>query len=118
MTPQSAKAKGRKLQQWVVDKLLTTNPELSKDDVRSTSMGAQGEDVQLSPAARKMFPYQVECKNKATFSVYKDYEQGCTHGNHQPLLVIKADRKRPLVLVDAEYFFELTRLNYENYKSH
>jgi len=61
MTPQSAKQKGRLLQQWVRDKLLEYAPELEPDDIKSTSMGAGGEDVQLSPAARKMYPYQIEC---------------------------------------------------------
>jgi len=47
LKPQSAKAKGRKLQQWVRDQILQRFPTLSTDDVRSTSMGASGEDVQL-----------------------------------------------------------------------
>ena len=62
MKAQSAKAKGRKLQQVVRDGVLKRFPSLEPDDVRSTSMGAGGEDVQLSPVARRLFPYQVECK--------------------------------------------------------
>ena len=59
MKPQSAKAKGRNLQKWVRDLLLENFPTLEADDVRSTSMGAGGEDVQLSPAARKLFKFSV-----------------------------------------------------------
>lgn len=52
----SAKAKGRRHQQWVRDKIYETFPVLEDGDVRSTSMGAGGEDLQLSPAARRLFP--------------------------------------------------------------
>ena len=58
----SAKNKGRKLQQWTRDRILELVPTLEPDDVKSTSMGAGGEDVQLSPAARKSVPLTIECK--------------------------------------------------------
>ena len=70
MKTQSAKAKGRKLQQWVRDLILETWNELEPDDVRSTSMGAGGEDLQLSPAARRKFGYSVECKNVEKLNVW------------------------------------------------
>tara|TARA_R110002153_G_scaffold175030_2_gene328339 strand:- start:943 stop:1287 length:345 start_codon:yes stop_codon:yes gene_type:complete len=103
----SAKAKGRKHQQWVRDQILAVYPQLESDDVRSTSMGAGGEDVQLSPAARKLFPYSVECKAHKTFAIYTVMDQAETNcpKNIQPMAVIKADRRRPLVVLDAEYFF-------------
>lgn len=107
--PSSAKAKGRKHQQWVRDKILALFPTLEPDDVRSTSMGAGGEDVQLSPAARKLFAYSVECKAFKSFAIYKVMEQAeanCPKGV-QPLGVIKADRHKPLVVVDAVHFFKL-----------
>lgn len=111
MTPQSAKAKGRRLQQWVAARLLYWFSWLSEKDVRSTSMGAGGIDVQLSQAAHDAFPYAIECKNKKAFAVYTDYEQACDHcetiPGAEPLLVIKANEKQPLVVVDAEHFFEL-----------
>lgn len=97
------------MQQFVRDKILYHNPELSSDDVRSTSMGAGGEDVQLSTIARVMFPYQIECKSKATYAVYKDYAQACGHGECEPLLVIKANHKKPLAIVDANHFISLVR---------
>lgn len=67
MKPSSAKAKGRKLQQQVRDLILETFSDLEPDDVRSTSMGAGGEDVLLSPLARRKFPFSVECKNQQAF---------------------------------------------------
>lgn len=109
MKSQSAKAKGRKLQQAVRDQILSKFPGLEPDDVRSTSMGAGGEDVQLSPAARKLFPYSVECKSLAKIAVFNYYEQACGHGEHEPLVVIKQNRSKPLAVVDLEHFMELVR---------
>jgi len=110
MKTQSAKAKGRRLQQWVRDMIYKTFPVLKEGDVRSTSMGAGGEDIQLSPKARKSFPYSVECKSKAKYAVYKDYDQAVSNcGKYQPLLVIKADRRDPLVVIDAKYFFKMVK---------
>ena len=45
MRPQSAKAKGRRLQQIVCQDLLELFPSLEADDIRSTSMGCNGEDI-------------------------------------------------------------------------
>jgi hypothetical protein len=105
----SAKAKGRKLQQWVVDKLYDLFPLLEDGDIKSTSMGANGEDVQMSPAARKMIPLSIECKARGSVAVYGWLDQAqtnCPKGS-QPILVVKQDRAKPLVVVDAEYFFNL-----------
>lgn len=108
MKTSSAKSKGRKLQQWVRDLFLLLGVNLEPDDVRSTSMGAGGVDVQLSPAARKQFPFAIECKSRKAFAVYKDYDQAvenCPKGV-EPVLVLKANRRKPMVMVDAEYFFK------------
>ena len=70
-------------------------------------MGASGEDVQLSPAARKLFPYQIECKNLAKIAVYNYYTQCKQHGKHQPIVFIKQNHSNPLVVLDAEHFLEL-----------
>ena len=107
LKPSSAKAKGRKLQQWCRDQILQRFPTLTTDDVRSTSMGAGGEDVQLSTAARELFTYTVECKNRKAIAVYKDYEQAKTHGLIEPLVILKQNLSKPLALVDAEHFLDL-----------
>lgn len=109
MKPASAKAKGRKLQQWVRDRLLDHFRSLEPDDVRSTAMGQGGEDIQLSPAARRLFPYSIECKNRASYAFYKDYDQAvinCPKGA-QPILIAKANHRAPVVVIDAEYFFTI-----------
>ena len=60
----AAKAKGRGGQQEVRDKLLETFPEFEDDDIKSTTMGDTGEDIQLSPLARKTLPISIEVKRR------------------------------------------------------
>ena len=108
MHPQSAKAKGRRLQQQVAKDVLAAFPHLEGSDVRSTSMGCGGEDVQLSAAAREAFPYSIECKNTERFSVWPALEQ-CERnaGKHQPLVVFKKNNKRAYAVVRWDHFVAL-----------
>lgn len=107
-TVSSGKAKGRRLQQLVRDKILKTYPSLEPDDCKSTAMGQNGEDVQLSPAARRLFPYSIECKSRKTLSLYDWYEQARNNSNKsEPLLIVKKDYSKPLVVIDMEHFFNL-----------
>ena len=110
ITTSSAKAKGRKLQQHVRDKLieLLSSRGIVDDDVKSTGMGQGGEDVQLSPLARKYMPVSIECKKYAKFAVYGPYEQAeKASGKYEPLLVIQGDRKKPLAIVSLDYYLSL-----------
>ena len=103
MESKSAKAKGRKLQQWVRDKLIGKG--LKEADVKSTSMGAGGEDVTLSTHAREAFPYSIECKNQERVSIWKAYEQCESNSNgNEPLLIVKRNHHKALAIVDAEHF--------------
>lgn len=70
-------------------------------------MGAGGEDVTLSPAARKVVPFQIECKSKARSQVHTYYSQAKSHGNHEPLVIVKQDRKETLAILDANTFFKI-----------
>jgi hypothetical protein len=108
MKPSSAKQKGRTHQQYVRDKILDKYPQLEKDDVRSTGMGQGGEDVQLSPRARELFNFSVECKSKAAFAGYAFYDQAAANrGESIPIVVVKANRRKPLVLIDFDDFLGL-----------
>ena len=104
---QSAKAKGRRFQQWVRDKLIETL-DIHPEDVESRSMGAGGEDLIMARAAREKFPYSIECKNQETLNVWKSYEQAESNsGDYEPVVFIKRNNQKPLVVVDAEYFVRL-----------
>ena len=107
MKTSSAKAKGRKLQQWFT-KLLVDVLELDEEDMESRPMGSQGEDIIMGRLSRNRFPYSIECKNQEAVNVWKAYaqaEENCK--GYEPLVVIKRNRIKPLVLVDAEHFVGL-----------
>lgn len=83
---------------------------LHPDDILSRSMGAGGEDLMLSPAARRKLPFSFECKKHKSFSVYKHYEQAIDNSNtYDPVLLIEGDRKEPLAVISLELFVRLTR---------
>jgi hypothetical protein len=73
-------------------------------------MGVSGEDLLFSPKARRYLPISVECKSRAAISIYGYYEQAKTNSKgYQPVCVVKQNRAKPLVVVDAEYFFKLLK---------
>ena len=107
MKTQSAKAKGRKLQQWMRN-LLIEKLEVHPEDIESRSMGAGGEDLIMARAAREKFPMSIECKNQEKINVWEAYKQAEDNsGNYEPVVVIKRNKVKPLVVVDAEYFVSL-----------
>ena len=109
MKTQSAKAKGRRLQQWVVKQLIETF-DIHPEDIKSCSMGAGGEDVQMARSAREKFPYSVECKNVERLNVWDAYDQAkANSGNYEPIVIMKKNGKKPLAIVDAEYFINLNK---------
>lgn len=109
--PQSAKAKGRRLQQWFRD-LLINKLDIHPDDVESRSMGAGGEDLIMARAARKKFPYSIECKNQEKINIWKSYFQAQENSkDYEPIVVIKRNNHKPLLLVDAEHFINLHNKN-------
>lgn len=109
MKPSSAKQKGRKAQQKVRDAILSTFPQLEPDDVRSTSMGASGQDLLLSPAARKVFPYSVEVKQQESLNIWASLKQAedNTKDGTTPLLVFGRNRTPQYVALSLDAFLKL-----------
>ena len=107
MKTSSAKQKGRKLQQWMRD-LLIQKLGVHPEDIESRSMGSQGEDLIMARAAREKFPLSIECKNQESVNVWKSYEQASENsGEYEPIVVIKRNQSKPLVVIDAEYFVSM-----------
>ena len=107
MKTSSAKAKGRKLQQWFRDCLIDVL-EIHEEDIESRSMGAGGEDLIMARAAREKFPYSVECKNQEKINIWESYKQADSNSKvYEPVVVLKRNNHKPLVLVDAECFVNL-----------
>ncbi len=114
MKIRSRKAKGRRLQNWVRDELLSLFNNLSQEDISCAIMGESGVDIKLSPKARKLIPYSIECKNKETFKGIYDIMEQSKHNSKfklEPIAVIKMNKVEPLVIVDAKVFFKLMREN-------
>ena len=114
MRPQSAKAKGRRLQQQFRD-LLIEKLDIHPEDIESRSMGAGGEDLVMARAAREKFPFSIECKNVEKLNVWEAYNQAKENstpsrlsGNeYEPLVVMKKNNHKALVVLDAEKFVEI-----------
>ena len=109
MKTSSAKAKGRKLQQWFANVLVETLG-LDSEDLESRPMGSQGEDIILGRQSRDVFPFSIECKNQEAVNVWKAYEKASENcKGYEPLVVIKRNRHKPLVVMDAEKFVQLIK---------
>ena len=109
MKPRSAKNKGKRLQNKVRDLILEKfNSKLEPDDVRSITMGDSGEDILLSPAARRLFPFSVECKNQEKLNIWDALDQAEGNcGKHTPLVIFKRNRSKTYAVLE---FKELLKL--------
>lgn len=110
MKTSSSKAKGRELQKLVVERVREAL-NLNKDDISSAIMGDTGADIKLSSRGKRVFSYSVECKRRANYTtIYNFYKQAARHYPELiPLVVIRGDREKPLVILDLEHF--LTVIN-------
>ena len=103
MSARSSKAKGRRLQNFVRDLLRSTfKNKLEDDDIKSQIMGVNGEDIVLSPAAKKILPFSIECKNVEKFSIWKSLKQteANTANGSTPLLIFKRNNTKTYVVED------------------
>lgn len=109
-TPRSRKNKGANFQKEIRQKLLETFPMLEEDDIKTAIMGESGEDIKLSPAARKLIPFSIEAKAQEKVSLRTWWEQTKANaGKHIPLLITKQSRKEPLVILSLEDFINLIK---------
>ncbi len=107
----SAKAKGRKLQQWMCQKIsdLLHIPWGKDELIASREMGQSGTDVRLLGTAQMEFQYSVECKAQETWSVPAWIKQAQANRKEGTdwLLVCKRKNEKPIIIMDAEEFFLL-----------
>lgn len=106
--PQSAKGKGRRLQQRVVAMIEEAfEGRLRWGDVRSLSMGAAGEDILMSPHAASLLGVTIEAKNVEDLSLAAAYRQSCAHqrGAHgrEPVVVFSRNRETVYIAIALDH---------------
>ena len=111
MKTSSRKSKGRRLQNKIRDLLLEHySDKLEKDDIRCAVMGESGEDLKLSPAARKLIPYSIECKNQEKLNIWDSLEQAEKNSDdYGPVLIFKRNRSKIYVVLEISDFLELLK---------
>ena len=102
MKTSSAKAKGRRLQHWAAAALRyrfcrkdDPDRKLSGDDIGVAVMGESGLDIKLSPLAKTVIPFDIECKNTETASPWAWMKQAKanTGEGRMPCVVFTRNRE-------------------------
>ena len=110
-TVASRKAKGRRFQQWIADRIgKLLNLPAGKDlDVESRPMSQSGTDIRLSEKAKCLFKFDVEAKNVESINVWKAVEQAQSNQSEgcDWLVFLKKNGKQPIVVMDSNTFFKL-----------
>ena len=110
MNNKSRKQKGRRLQNHLRDRLLKAFPHLKAEDIKVAIMSEQGPDIKLSRIAKKLIPYQWECKNQEKMkTIYQWFNQCRRHGNLEPILVIKQNSREELAVLRLDQLIDLIR---------
>ena len=113
MKTRSRKIKGKRLTNYVRDKILKAFPHLKKKDVSTANIGQNGSDILLSKTARKLVGVNFECKNQNKMkTIYDWYKQSSKNSKGlvpklMPCVVIKMNTRAPLVVIDLDDFFTL-----------
>jgi len=108
MKTSSAKAKGRRCAKEAKEVMLRyakhipLEAELTEEDLVVASSGQTGEDLLMSPAARLIFPWNIECKNVERLDLRKSWQQATSHGSYMPLLVHTRNRDELLCTLRFE----------------
>ncbi len=111
MKTSSAKAKGRRGQDWVAEKIgKLLNLKVGHDEMVSPrEMGQNGTDIRLVGEALTRFPYSVEVKNQEKWNLVQWIKQAKKNvvKDTNWLLFFKKNRHEMIVAMDAEHFFTI-----------
>ncbi len=113
MKTSSAKAKGRRLQDHVVKKLMEHYTQLQPGDIRPAIMGESGEDIKQSPFARSILPFSIECKNQEKINIWSALEQAEENcpDNQNPAVVFKRNRSEVYITLKLDDLLEILKLD-------
>lgn len=113
MKSKSGKAKARHLQNFVAGVFLYLGREEGHthvDDVFPRQMGGAGVDTVMSPRARLLFPYDVECKQVEKLNVgavYTEHAKKYKDSINFPIVVHSKNRAKVLITLSFEDFIRL-----------
>eukprot|EP00037_Helgoeca_nana_P019066 m.184573 g.184573 ORF g.184573 m.184573 type:complete len:323 (-) comp24705_c1_seq1:372-1340(-) len=112
VSTQAKKAKGRRFQQTTVAMMYKAFPTLEQYDIRSTPMGASGDDVMLSPTALKLLPYKFEMKNVESISVWRAIAQVIHRTKRStmgltPCVVLGKNHTKPIAVIPLSHWGNL-----------
>lgn len=115
MKTSSAKAKGRTLQNKVVEMLLKVSLSDSENDIKPAIMGESGIDIKLSDWAKKHIPFDIECKNQESLNIWSSLKQteANTEKGRIPLLIFKRNRSEIYCVLKFQHLIDLD-WNYED----
>src|SRR5882672_10174985 len=115
MKSRSAKHKGRRFQAAVRRAILERFSQLGDEDVTVVVRSQPGADIKLSPLARQVFPYSVECKNVERLNIWSALSQAeaNTTAGTAPLLVFGRNRTEPYVAMTLTEFMKLLATRHE-----
>lgn len=105
------KGKGKQFERDLRD-IIRAHTGLGEGDVDSAVGCVTGIDILLSPAARKVFPYSVECKARSSGDVEKwvDQAERNAYPGTVPICAWKPNKKGPnssLVIMRIQDFLNL-----------
>lgn len=112
MKTSSAKAKGRRCASLARETLLRHASVLEPGDINVTSSGVTGPDLILSPLAKRIFPFAIECKNVEKLNVWEALKQAESHVHDNglgsvPVLIFSRNHSRTYIAMELEAFLKL-----------
>lgn len=114
----SRKAKGRRLQQWVAKNIseIIGIPVKKDGEIESRIMGQSGTDIILRGKAKDLFFFATECKAQESWAIHDWIKQAKSNvGDFKTwLLFCKRNNENPVVVMEADYFFEMYKLILKN----
>jgi len=112
-TVASRKSKGKRLQQWLAQKIsdLLGIPWGKDELIASREMAQAGTDIRLIGEAKRRFNYACECKNTESINMWAAIKQAKSNQweGSDWLLFVKKNHEDPVVVLDADVFFKLLK---------
>ena len=66
--------------------------------------------VKLCSVAQGLFPFSIECKYKEKWKgLYDAYDQSISNANLEPVVVLKMNKRDPLIVLDFKKFVAIIK---------